>query len=94
MAAQSTVELSPLPEAPAQRRGLTELEVTGMTCGHCAQRVTEAIQSVPGVGSATVSLEAGQAQVRWLADAGRDAEAVIQAIGKAGYKAGIIQPGA
>ncbi len=63
-----------------------------MTCGHCAQRVTEAIQSVPGVGSATVSLEAGQAQVRWLADAGRDAEAVIQAIGKAGYKAGIIQP--
>jgi Cu+-exporting ATPase len=92
MATQSTVELSPWSEAPAQRKGLTELQVTGMTCGHCAQRVTEAIQSVAGVESATVSLEAGQAQARWRPDASPDVEAVIKAIEKAGYKAGIVQP--
>ncbi|MGO9204043.1 MAG: heavy metal translocating P-type ATPase [Limisphaerales bacterium] len=94
MATQPVVELSPPPEAPAQRKGLTELEVTGMTCGHCAQRVTEAIQRVAGVRSATVSLETNRAQVRWQADAGPDAQAVIKAIEKAGYKAGVVQAGA
>jgi len=87
----STVELSPGPEAPAQRGGLTELEVTGMTCGHCAQRVTEAIQGVAGVRSATVSLQTSQAQVRWQPDAGPDVEAVIRAVEKAGYKAGVVR---
>jgi Cu+-exporting ATPase len=91
MATQSTVEPSLGPEAPAQCRGLTELEVTGMTCGHCAQRVTEAIQGVAGVRSATVSLESSQAQVRWQPDAGPDVEAVIRAVERAGYKAGVVQ---
>jgi Cu+-exporting ATPase len=62
-----------------------------MTCGHCAQRVTEVIQSVAGVRSATVSLQASQAQVRWQPEAGPDVEAVIKAIEKAGYKAGVVQ---
>jgi Cu+-exporting ATPase len=53
--------------------------------------VTEAIQSVAGVRSATVSLQAGQAQVCWQPEAGSDVEAVIKAIGKAGYKAGVVQ---
>jgi Cu+-exporting ATPase len=62
-----------------------------MTCGHCAQRVTEAIQGVAGVRSATVSLDTSQAQVRWQPVADPDVEAVIRAIGKAGYKAGVVQ---
>ena len=94
MATQLVVELSPRPEAPAQCKGLTELEVTGMTCGHCAQRVTEAIQRVAGVRTATVSLETNRAQVRWQTDAGPDTQAVINAIEKAGYKAGVVQAGA
>ncbi len=62
-----------------------------MTCGHCAHRVTEAIQGVAGVRSATVSLQTGRAQVRWQPGVGPDVEAVIKAIGKGGYKAGVVQ---
>jgi len=93
MATQSRAEFSSSHEAPAQRQGLTDLAVEGMTCGHCAQRVIEAIQSVAGVQSATVSLEAGQAQARWRPKAGPDVAAVITAIGKAGYKASVVQAG-
>jgi Cu+-exporting ATPase len=63
----------------------TELRVTGMTCNNCARHVTEAIQSVPGVRSASVALEAGRATVRW--NAGPDVPAVLSAIAAAGYKA-------
>ena len=48
---------------------VTELSVSGMTCSNCARHVTEAIQAVPGVRSATVSLESRRAQVRWSPDA-------------------------
>ena len=65
----------------------TELAITGMTCGNCARHVTEAIQSVPGVRSAEVRLEANQATVRWVAGAERDVPAVIRAIEEAGYGA-------
>ena len=47
---------------------LTRLMIDGMTCGNCARHVTEALQSVAGVGSATVNLDAHQATVRWQAN--------------------------
>jgi len=72
MATQPTVELNRRPEARASAHGVTELVVTGMTCSHCAQRVTGAIQSVAGVHSATVSLEARQALARWEPQASPD----------------------
>jgi len=55
----------------------TELLVTGMNCQNCARHVTEAIQNVPGVRSASVSLEAGRASVRWNPGAVRNVSAVI-----------------
>ena len=58
-----------------------------MTCGNCARHVTEAIQSVPGVHSASVSLDSRSASVRWAPDGSHDASAVIQAIEKEGYSA-------
>ena len=33
--------------------------VTGMTCGHCVQAVTEEVKSVPGVADVSVDLVAG-----------------------------------
>lgn len=66
---------------------ITELRVEGMTCNNCARHVTEAIQSVPGVSNASVSLVANQASVRWQADAARDVPAVVHAIQSAGYEA-------
>jgi Cu+-exporting ATPase len=66
---------------------VTELLVTGMNCNNCARHVTEAIQSVPGVRSASVMLDAGRASVRWTADTSTDVPAVIAAVQEAGYKA-------
>jgi Cu+-exporting ATPase len=63
----------------------TEFAVTGMTCANCARHVTEAIQSVPAVASASVQLEAGRATVRWQSPP--NPAAVINAVAKAGYEA-------
>jgi len=70
----------------------TELLVDGMTCQNCARHVTEAIQSAPGVRSASVSLEKKSATVRWNSESPKDIAAVISAVEKAGYEAKTIQP--
>jgi Cu+-exporting ATPase len=64
-----------------------------MNCNNCARHVTEAIQSVSGVRSAAVLLEAGRASVRWNPGAQQNVPAVIEAVQKAGYTAKEIQPG-
>jgi P-type Cu+ transporter len=66
---------------------VTQLLVTGMNCSNCARHVTEAIQSVPGVRSATVLLEAGRTTIRWEAEAAQNVPAVVAAVKKAGYAA-------
>ena len=58
----------------------TTLLITGMTCGHCVAAVTRALQAVPGVQTAEVSLERKQAVVRGTAPAARLVE-VVQAQG-------------
>ena len=70
----------------------TELLVDGMTCQNCARHVTEAIQSAPGVRSASVSLEKKSATVRWNSESPKDIAAVISAVEQAGYEAKTIQP--
>jgi P-type Cu+ transporter len=65
--------------------------IGGMNCNNCARHVTEAIQSVPGVRSATVILDAGRASVRWNSGAEQNVSAVIEAVQKAGYTAKEIQ---
>ena len=40
-----------------------QLNVTGMTCGHCKIVVENALKSVQGVSAVTVNLEAGKAEV-------------------------------
>jgi Cu+-exporting ATPase len=72
---------------PANSDNRTELSVTGMTCGNCARHVTEAIQSVPGVQSATVSLDSEHATVRWTNGVTPDPPALIHAIEEEGYGA-------
>ena len=64
-----------------------------MNCNNCARHVTEAIQGVAGVRSATVLLEAGRASVRWNSGAEQNVPAVIEAVQKAGYTAKEIQAG-
>jgi cation transport ATPase len=74
--------------------GVTELLVTGMTCQNCARTVTDAIQDVPGVHSATVPLENMRATVRWNPESKENVPAVVAAIQKTGYEAKEIPAGA
>ncbi len=69
-----------------------QLAITGMTCSNCARHVTEAIQSVPGVRGATVSLDAQQASWRWAAGMEPNVSAVITAIEAKGFGAKSIEP--
>src|SRR6185312_6152033 len=86
---ESAIATKPNPAHSA----VTELSVSGMTCGNCARHVTEAIQSVPGVHSATVSLDSRSASVRWAADGSHDDTALVQAIEKEGYGAKVVEAG-
>jgi copper chaperone len=61
----------------------TELNVTGMTCGHCRSAVQRALTEVEGVDTATVDLEAGVARVEGDAKP----EALVAAVQKEGYGA-------
>lgn len=61
----------------------TTLKVTGMTCGHCVAAVTKALEAVPGVEKADVSLEKAQAVVSGDADR----QAMIDAVKEEGYEA-------
>jgi Cu+-exporting ATPase len=63
----------------------TEFQIDGMTCANCARHVAEAIQSVPEVHSAAVSLEKKNAVVRW--NNSGNVSAVLSAVQKAGYAA-------
>src|SRR2546423_5370181 len=76
---------SSLPEK--QTRAVTELAISGMTCGNCARHVTEALQSVPGVRSANVKLDKQQASVRWAAEARPNLPLLVKAVEEAGYQA-------
>jgi copper chaperone CopZ len=43
------------------------LKVTGMSCGHCVQAVTNALKNTKGVQNAQVDLSAGKATVEYEA---------------------------
>src|SRR6266487_3822670 len=87
MPVEATIELPEKQHAHTPLRSVTDLAISGMTCGNCARHVTEALQSVPGVRSATVDLDAEQASVRWEVEGLRNVRAAIQAVEKAGYGA-------
>jgi Cu+-exporting ATPase len=70
--------------APAPS-GELQFAVSGMTCASCVNRVERALRKVPGVEGAEVNLAAETATVR--AQPGVAADALVAAIGKAGYEA-------
>lgn len=65
----------------------TELRVAGMNCAGCARHVTEALQSVPGVAGAEVSLPEARARVRWQSGTAENVAALEEAVRAAGYEA-------
>lgn len=68
----------------------TLFKVSGMTCGSCVARVTNALRAIDGVGSVSVSLAGGEATVQF--DHQRaSAEQLQEVVQKAGYGTGTAQ---
>jgi mercuric transport protein len=62
-----------------------KLSVRGMTCADCTGKVKAALEGVPGVTKAEVSLEKNEASVTY--DKGKTTpEALVKAVEKAGFK--------
>lgn len=69
-------------KAPKKGSNMTDLTVSGMTCGHCKKAVEEALSSVDGVTSVDVDLDAGRAKVE-----GGNLDALLAAVAEEGYTA-------
>ncbi len=68
----------------AAEGGVIGLEVSGMTCGMCVEHVTYALEKVPGVSAAEVTLAPPRARVRY--DPARTSpDALVRAVRSAGY---------
>jgi Cu+-exporting ATPase len=70
-----------------------QLDLVGMTCASCANRIERGLNKVPGV-EATVNYATEKATVRVAPDADGqlDASVLIAAVEKAGYKASVTAP--
>ncbi|EYB67250.1 heavy metal transport/detoxification protein [Deinococcus phoenicis] len=65
-----------------------ELNITGMTCGHCQAGVAKALKSVPGVTDAQVDLGASKAVVQGNAEP----QQLVAAVVEEGYGAQVANP--
>jgi P-type Cu+ transporter len=74
-------------KSEVHRNSETKLRVDGMTCSNCVRRVTEAIQSVPGVRSAAVDLATRRASVQWSSNTDQNVSGILAAVEKVGFKA-------
>ncbi len=63
---------------------MLNLEVYGMSCGHCVSTVTKAVQMVPGAENVAVDLARSEVEIRGGANA--DAVRAAIAITKEGYE--------
>jgi copper chaperone len=61
------------------------LKIQGMTCNHCAMRVSKALKSVSGVQDAQVDLQKGEASITFD-EAKVTQENMAKAVVEAGYK--------
>ncbi|ABM39793.1 heavy-metal-associated domain-containing protein [Polaromonas naphthalenivorans] len=62
-----------------------DLQVEGMSCGSCVKHVTQALQSLPGVGGVEVDLASGRVRVSGELAPGGDS--LMTALTAAGYPA-------
>jgi copper ion binding protein len=62
----------------------TTLKIEGMSCDHCVKHVTQALEEIPGVTSAAVSLKDKSAQVEHGDQVTR--ESLKAAVTEAGYE--------
>lgn len=61
-----------------------ELEVQGMSCGSCVEKVTRALRTVDGVGNVQIDLRAGRVRVSGYVTE-KSGVRLIAALAEAGY---------
>jgi copper chaperone CopZ len=66
----------------------TVLKVEGMTCQNCVRHAREALSGVAGVTAVEISLDAGEAEVRWNAE--ENIPPLLAALKTAGYPGSVI----
>ncbi|MGN6331916.1 MAG: heavy-metal-associated domain-containing protein [Motilibacteraceae bacterium] len=65
----------------------TTYRVSGMTCGHCVNAVTEEVGKLPGVTGVTIDLVAGgTSDVHVASETPLDETQVREAVDEAGYE--------
>lgn len=62
----------------------TLIKVSGMTCGHCVQSVTEEISAIAGVTNVSVVLESGEVTIE--SDFELNNADLVAAVKEAGYE--------
>lgn len=76
---------TPFPVAPS---GTVDLAVQGMTCASCVARVEKRLNRVPGAqATVNLALESAHVELRPVDGETPDAEALVEAVRKAGYDA-------
>ncbi|MGN4223789.1 heavy metal translocating P-type ATPase, partial [Burkholderia gladioli] len=80
----AAIEQAPAPAAAAAAAPI-ELDIAGMTCASCSNRVEKALAQVPGVSRASVNLATERASVS--AEASVSVAQLVAAVEKAGYRA-------
>ena len=63
---------------------MKKIKVEGMSCQHCANTVTNALNALPGINNVRVNLE--NREVAFDAELGADMELVKETVRQAGYK--------
>lgn len=81
------------PPAPANVQGTkVVLNVTGMSCGSCANKVTAALMATEGVKLATVDHSTGRAEVI-IDDTKTNADALVKVVTALSYGASVAPAG-
>jgi copper chaperone len=60
------------------------VNVTGMTCGHCATSVREEVENIPGVTGVDVDVASGKVTID--SEASIQVDAIQDAVQEAGYQ--------
>ena len=85
-----TIQLAHPRQSPSKEQAMstvsTTVEVSGMTCGHCVSSVSEELESLAGVESVDVDLNAGGISTVTITSATALSPAEIgEAVAEAGY---------
>ena len=67
---------------PAASGNTATYTVTGMTCSHCVNAVTEEVSAIPGVTGVNVDLDSGALEV--TSEAPVDFDRIVEAVAEAG----------